>query len=77
MTIDLFTIKAHDTRTLAEVIDALHAHCDTAQVEHFLADFTHWHRSKARRTPQREQDAAETELRQWQAFINRLPEGTS
>ncbi len=72
MTIDLFTLRANDTRALAEVIDVLHAHCDTGQVEHFLADFARWHRIQGRRVPQQERDAAETELLQWQQFLDNL-----
>ncbi len=72
--IDLFTLRATDSRALGEVIDVLNAHCDTGQAEHFLADFTRWHRLQGRQFKQRERDEAFLELQQWQQFINRLPE---
>lgn len=72
--IDLFKLRPNDERALVEVIDLLAQHCDTAQVEHFLADFARWHRLQGRRASQRTRDEAETELRQWQEFIARLPE---
>lgn len=74
MTIDLFALKSNDARTLVEVIDLLAQHCDVGQVEHFLTDLERWHRLQGRRFPQRDRDDAEIELRQWQHFINRLPE---
>jgi hypothetical protein len=70
--VDLFALRATDTKALAEVIDALHAHCDTGQVEHFLGDFSRWHRIQGRRVPQQERDDAFIELQQWQQFINGL-----
>ncbi len=72
--IDIFTIRATDSRALGDVIGLLAGPCDTGQVEHFLADLTRWHRLQGHRATQRERDAAFLELQQWQRFLDGLSE---
>jgi hypothetical protein len=72
VTIDLFALKPYDTEALGTVIDLLVANCDTGQVEHFLADFTRWHRLQGHRASQRERDEAFIQLQQWQRYLDSL-----
>ena len=74
MIVKLFDIKPYDTEVIGQVIDRLMAECDTGQVEHFLGDFTHWHRLQDHWASQRERDAARIELQQWQTFLDGLTE---
>jgi hypothetical protein len=72
VTINLFTVRPYDTEMIGQVIDRLMVDCDAGQVEHFLNDFTRWHRLQGHRASQRERDEAEVQLRQWQTYLDGL-----
>ncbi len=72
--IDLFTIRPYDTEEIGTVIDLLTEHCDTQQVEQFLADFTRWHRIQGHRATERDREDARIALEEWQRFLTSLSE---